>query len=585
MPILSPDWTTKTGFQPFMQDMPVGINSWKSYLPSEDSLLDETSGKSISEFYTEAMSFRTWNGSAMSAIRVIGTETGFLGARMDALGLLAENLSESFQILDIARTVGGSLLGSLGEVIENLSDTIMDALGSIPFAGWVIKIAQVVARFIQAIIDRGPEEYPRIPCLPWQRYAKQADEDYALFLFNNLQTRDWTTIFLPPAAGVQGFDNFKLDQPNAPGEYNGSRLVPRGAETGGALGFLPTIPYAVTDWQAPFGHAETEINGFRSVGQFYPSANQLALQVWSQINKNSPDAFKINGNAISIFWRSYFESASKAATGAGFQGADPENCFTSALAYGPRNDLIADATMPIAVIPKGGDRYEVRAYSSVQGLQEYDNERGRLVNGLFNEWIIGKIESEPQGWGEMIYYHEGDDFSAYQYPSSNHIKKPHFRVSLYYWLEFVMAVWTYNVERWAASPVGAYVGYDYAAAGIGTIQPLLNETRRRVVEDPVWLQAVEPDMIFPADPALANEVLVRQLGLLQMDPATAEMYARQAADTIPESESESETPPGLPGLTEADFLPPSAGKRRSGGGAALGILAAAGLGYLAMKGK
>lgn len=589
MPILSTDWQTDTGFRPFMADMPTGMNSWRSYLPSEDSLLAGTSAAAASRHYTEAMSFRTWNGSAMSSLRIIGERTGFISDRIESLGLFAENLAESFRFLDVAKVTRDILLqGPLGDVIRNLADTMLDALGSIPVAGWVIKIAQLMGRLLERLMQQGPVEYPPIPCYPWVEYSKQADEDAAMQLLSNIQGNNWSNIFLPPVGGVRGFHNWKLDRPNHPGQYNGTRLQPEGNEIEGALGYIPTLPFAVTDWQAPFGHGSEGGNGFRSVGELRPSANQLALQLWSQINKNSPETFKIDGTLITVMWRTYFEAASRAATGTGFFGAQPDNCYTAALQPGPRNDLIADATMPIAVIPRGGDQYEVRAYATAEALRGYDDESGRLVHAAFLDWIVAKIESDPVGWGEMIFFHEGDQFSEWNYPSSNHIGVPHFRVSLYYWLEFSMAVWHYNAQRWASSPVGAYVGADYPVAASTAFKDRLAETRRRVVEDPVWLQAVDVSMVKVADPALASEIVTRQAGMFHADPTLAAEYAAKAGTTIPDSEAEAETPPGAPGLSATDFMPPPGGgggrRRNKGGGAALAFGAALGV-YLVTKGK
>jgi hypothetical protein len=221
------------------------------------------------------------------------------------------------------KVLGKSLGGVQGEILEAIKDfgvplpdaakTILardmgDALAgfakrtmkNIPFVGLITDVVMAVRGLFEWIADSWDEDIGSPPLMPMAKYSRLADvtmlEDFILAPTLNVETRDWTKIYMPQyPGGPQSV--FKLE-----GGYKGLMGGVGNLPATNGLGYIPSslgkIHVAIE-----FAKGGAHI---RDTGSFFPAAAQQAYWLWESVMmRNAPQLYTVTIPEIRDAWRGY----------------------------------------------------------------------------------------------------------------------------------------------------------------------------------------------------------------------------------------------------------------------------------------
>jgi hypothetical protein len=214
-----------------------------------------------------------------------------------------------------------------------------EAMSAVPFVNIVvgaIKFAAAVGRFVYNLMKRLQKKEYAPPKCEYTAFSEfrpaldteltnmmlaymTADRSQSTPMGNMVVKNDWTKFFVP------AWDNLQLNGvhlritcytdlgPDAFGYRLRMTDCDEQVRNRDRFGFMPGIQQIISDvefgnnlWfppRGPKGMAPPPVN----LGSFFTSANQLGAVLWSRVNTNAPDAFRINASAIINDWAVYYE--------------------------------------------------------------------------------------------------------------------------------------------------------------------------------------------------------------------------------------------------------------------------------------
>lgn len=317
MPKLSTDWRYDNK-APFL-DSGIGPGDFASRLPSRQKMQSWDPGVWGEQLNVELLGYG-WDNYVDATGRAIYRVANTVGVMRPALAGVASFLEQAPKITGSVAFANTNGLVQGG--IMSAVDLAVQAVSAIPVVGWVVQIGYVagvaIAQAMRAYRANPEQARPAI------EYSKAIDEDRCNDLLDVAQGNDWTRVFLPPAAG--DFESVAIDYLET--EKDGTRVVQTQPRQG--FGAIPGVPammgaYQTMDWppkaMTPAGKWEVSktqilkkvgVNlpwgaGPRTtIGDWVPSARQLAFSMWGMVRKNSPQAFMVDHAKISAAWRDHF---------------------------------------------------------------------------------------------------------------------------------------------------------------------------------------------------------------------------------------------------------------------------------------
>lgn len=217
------------------------------------------------------------------------------------------------------------------EIADVLIDVAVEAMGAVPFVGWVGKLVKAVLDLIQSRIAN---KRPRPPLISWN---ETADNELANRMLASMRSQDWTQLFSPvytPSNWGQ-WEAIKLDggwllrpeqdtvREGAFGGLPGGPLGSVGIQSRncvdlnvqdlptGGLNTGPGLPARLqASYNAKFARA---LECVTDIYETTPSLSRIALAAWQQMtNRSIPAMFQVDTRAIKESWRTYVETGIEA---------------------------------------------------------------------------------------------------------------------------------------------------------------------------------------------------------------------------------------------------------------------------------
>lgn len=306
---------------------------------SEHGFVDR-SGATGMEQYVAMLGFESVVEGVRSAIAQVGATVGYLKKAVSTLDkIYTGSLAEIGGALDI---VDGVLLGNL------LFEVGMDLIAWVPFVGWAIQIVTQVAKIVQGIIrfldGKREEEAIRalseVATIPHAKWSKDADSQGAQQIISAAAgyNVEWIVRprYLAPNGLASDVTGTHVEKHGSDDRWSAWLLLtgrsPSNPYVGG-LGFLPGT-------RNLHGSMELSTRGpggswILDIGDFYPTAKQMATSLWEQMVKGHPLAMGVNTDRVADEWAAYLHAILDFAlpTDQGGSGIMPRGWSLSETAY------------------------------------------------------------------------------------------------------------------------------------------------------------------------------------------------------------------------------------------------------------
>jgi len=428
-------------------------------------------------------------------------------------------------LADILRDVSRAVDGAIGQSLAVLNN-IGEALSSVPYVNIAIaaiKFAAAVGQFVYNLVKRRQKkEYAPPTCeyTAFTEFSPGADTDLtrsmlAYMTAERVQStkmgdmvvkNDWSKFFAPAWSNKQlnGIHLRTTCYKELGSDAFGYRLRMTDCSTelkdSDRFGFMPGIQQIISDVE--FGNqlwfptrgpkAKGPPPPPVNLGSFFTSANQLGAVLWSRVNTNAPDAFRINASAIINEWAVYYErlldfdfsnrcpsSACGESVGPGAfcvsEGKTSQGLmFDSSQILGVVRGMRRVATVfpsnprnPHTPAVKVGDRWVL----------------SRDLSMTADQWL-GVIEI-----AEKTLVDRAPQFDELGGPQVLHISPWHV-------LAYLITVWSDQISKlYVKSTTAAYVDDSFTALRVDTaLKREWERTRLRLLNDTSMFQ-VEPDLI------------------------------------------------------------------------------------------
>lgn len=234
----------------------------------------------------------------------------------------------------IATTVGfvKKAIGALGEVFKGTVAAIGDALNialqvldnpgfnaainslcAIPIVGWIIKAVVAVAKLVLKIVEtvrqnraKRQEAWRQMrSIMPLARWDPNIDAIQVRNVGLRLHVFDAAYVFLPRYRADSPSD-FYAEQAGGDPEskrVDAWRILTRYPD--GGLGFVPGTQNLHGAIEMPIGYCA----GVKDLGDFFPTAQQLAYQLWNTVlSQSAPAMFSVPARRCAKAWESYLLS-------------------------------------------------------------------------------------------------------------------------------------------------------------------------------------------------------------------------------------------------------------------------------------
>ena len=246
--------------------------------------------------------------STLRAVRLVlsklATTVGFLRPTFKALGDVFKGP---------VAAVGDALNIAL-QVLDNPGfNAAINSLCAIPIVGWIIKAVVAVAKLVLKIVEavrtnraKRQEAWRQMRSLmPLAQWDADIDAIQVRNIGLRLHVFDAAYVFMPRYRATSPADFYAEQASGDPDKkrVDAWRLLTRYAD--GGLGFVPGTQNLHGAIEMPIGFC----GGVKDLGDFFPTAQQIAHQLWNTILKDdAPALFSVPAGRCAKAWESYLMS-------------------------------------------------------------------------------------------------------------------------------------------------------------------------------------------------------------------------------------------------------------------------------------
>ena len=249
--------------------------------------------------------------STVRAVRMV------LGQLASTVGFLKSTLGALTEVFRGPVTAIGNALNVALQVLDNPGfNAAINSLTAIPIVGWIIQAVVAITKIVLKIVDavrknraKKQQAWREMRSLmPLARWDPDIDAIQVRNVGLRLRVFDAAYVFLPRYAATSPSD-FYAEM--ASGDPEGDarrvdawRLLTRTSDAG--LGFVPGTQNLHGALELPIGYC----GGVRDLGDFFPTARQMAFQLWQTIlREDAPALFSVPARRCAAAWESYLMSA------------------------------------------------------------------------------------------------------------------------------------------------------------------------------------------------------------------------------------------------------------------------------------
>lgn len=465
----------------------------------------------------------------------------------DMVSTLASNPEA---LRDLASELG-DLLPELQDVAIKAFDVVSDFAGAIPVAGAFIKLwlaaAQVMVgvtqRFIAGLgLGKGPPD--PITSIRTDTYSPELDTQQTSSIIALSASASWSAAFCPEVVKPVGSAVFKgqsgLDMPDT------KEVRVYGDQTlAGARGFIPglirrfdelswgvTTPYTIV---RPEG-VQIDQRIATSSEYLLPGERCVASQLWSQLNSNTPDCFKIDNGMLRALWFLNFCAMRKMYSKSKFSNptsgmTEPSRAYSATpwlfpIQNNPKAAIyrtetanasamlgIQDRLYPIAIVETTNGKRVVLDFSDPEALDLQDTRNRELAQaresmrldptGDFSDWLLNRLDSTPSDLHLAFNtrgYEDLYDPSSCKFGkklSRKSSTRRMMRVSIYYWIDYCLEKWEENCIANAQTLNAAYIDERFPALRNRKVLEHVNRTKLKIL---VAKNIHEVDLSMVVDP-------------------------------------------------------------------------------------
>jgi hypothetical protein len=246
--------------------------------------------------------------STVRAVRLVlsqlATTVGFLKQAVTALG-------EVFK--GTVAAIGDALNIAL-QVLDNPGfNAAINSLCAIPIVGWIIKAVVTVAKLVLKIVEtvrrnraNRQEAWRQMrTVMPLAKWDPDIDAIQVRNVGLRLHVFDAAYVFLPRYRADSPSDFYAEQAGGDPDSkrVDAWRILTRYPD--GGLGFVPGTQNLHGAIEMPIGYC----NGVKDLGDFFPTAQQLAYQLWNTVlSEGAPALFSVPARRCAKAWESYLMS-------------------------------------------------------------------------------------------------------------------------------------------------------------------------------------------------------------------------------------------------------------------------------------
>jgi len=589
MPKIDALYETPSGLMPFQQRWAQG--EFLSSLPTETALSAEGFLKANAEAAASRASFQNWQKLSIRSLKDQGEAFGFVDTLLPELDTFMGAMDQAFGVPDNLGVSATQIVGdAISSFIPDIIEGFTNAIGSIPIVGWIVKLAMSFGKLIIALAQGDQTSPPPPVCFKRLEYQKAEDESLARAVLQQAATGDWSPIFSPIGSFADNFQGAAfacLKLTDEEGNTRGERVEFAPAVTRPSTGdayFVPGASFRANAFAylpgpcrqfAAFQGGGPQISSWDSIDTYYPSARQFAGQLWSSMNKNTPNAFRLLPSPLEAQWKEWFSACFRAGAltpNIAFPGGKVE-CLLPG--YGMSLGhcyLIGDLSCSITMRQRNG-AWELFAYDNVHDMRKAleaaqagraPHRSGELVDDTNRADFLAFLERELVDDEKNVLWRELDEDDAFHLPSSAQLDLgPHLRVSLWYWIKFVMGIYRRNCWRFAGTTTCAYVDDTFGGIWDTDVAQRWTDARRELLKRPDLIEGLDLEVVPDASYRTELEQALKSSATSLQNPNLP------PGQVVPgEGEAEGEVPPGMPGVDDEDVIGGSGG----GGAGALLLL-------------
>lgn len=318
-------------------------SEWKSNIPDVETLLtarlaDPAIAQNHGEFASEIEGAGSKFDSIMQVIGKIAMgdfvrgQKVSLGCIATSAGWLAKDVTAISRIMRSSQTSVESGFNVVDQVLDSrLFEMALDALGAVPFVGWVIRTIFNVAKTFASIIEQSRKLEDQAAK---RSVAERLTIPYGATHFNE-QVNEWVTqqffdhvknspqalilpAFNPNNSGRFGmFDGTGVCRNAGDDLATGWMVYGAGRESWGygyvpgtsnitrSIFFAAGAAHKANQWYCSVG---AHSSSFRDMGSLYTTPSNLCSSLWSQVSRPSPAMFMFDPLAAKSPWETYMES-------------------------------------------------------------------------------------------------------------------------------------------------------------------------------------------------------------------------------------------------------------------------------------
>lgn len=317
MPILNPN------FDPLLKRLKLQSNELKSSLPNPFNAQKDFIGGAaeltqkrwaISQGENWSLGSQLQAGNILSSVGAPAGTDLFRGlvdvVKVDDPILEFRKWLEE-KVIDIARALLKEVIERVSELAQELIGSLINAIGSIPVAGWIIEALYDVINAIVIIVKLVKAQKAEDPEAEYEaaQFNPQLDMDMANLSILGLirSSQDWTPIFLPRGVGRNTSYGERFWSAKLTGNL-GRRIGTRGTKDGW-IGYIPGTSVIDQGWeiQSRGGNAL-----FRNLGSLLPTARDMSMLCWAQVDggssggkTGSPSMFTVDADGAMRIWQQF----------------------------------------------------------------------------------------------------------------------------------------------------------------------------------------------------------------------------------------------------------------------------------------